>query len=113
MRRQILKLVPRLTQAQAQVARGAALQFRGYADDANLLKTSLYDFHVAHGGECATGAAPRDGSARPARAQRSGAPVRNYYNPPLRPLDRSCATPFAPPAPGMAHASCTQTSPLQ
>lgn len=23
---------------------------RGYADDANLLKTPLYDFHVAHGG---------------------------------------------------------------
>ncbi len=24
---------------------------RGYADDANLKKTALYDFHVAHGGE--------------------------------------------------------------
>jgi aminomethyltransferase len=60
MRRQALKLLPRLAiggQAQQQNATVAAramlgmqLQLRGFADDANLKKTVLYDFHVAHGG---------------------------------------------------------------
>lgn len=30
---------------------------RGFADDASLMKTELYDYHVAHGGE-APGAHP-------------------------------------------------------
>jgi hypothetical protein len=52
MRRQALKLLPRLVQGQqAAVARGSLLGFRGFADDANLKHTTLYDFHVAHGGE--------------------------------------------------------------
>ena len=51
MRRQVLKLLPRLSAAQASATRGPALQLRGFADDANLKKTELYDFHVAHGGE--------------------------------------------------------------
>ena len=36
----------------AAAVRGAAalLARRGYADDANLMKTALYDFHVEHGG---------------------------------------------------------------
>lgn len=31
--------------------RGSAAPVRGFADDANLQKTALYDFHVAHGGK--------------------------------------------------------------
>ncbi|KAI8462982.1 MAG: hypothetical protein J3K34DRAFT_389317 [Monoraphidium minutum] len=52
MRRQVLKLLPRLGQVQS--ARGPLLQFgRSFADvaDADLKKTVLYDFHVAHGGK--------------------------------------------------------------
>ena len=62
MRRQVLKLLPRLA-AQASAARGPAWQLRGFADDASLKKTTLYDFHVAHGG------APRRSRARAERAR--------------------------------------------
>jgi hypothetical protein len=54
-------LLPRLQQARGllgqtawPVQSGACLQsfgrLRGYADDANLLKTPLFDFHVENGG---------------------------------------------------------------
>lgn len=37
--------------ARASALRGPAQQARSFADDANLKKTALYDFHVAHGGK--------------------------------------------------------------
>ena len=53
--------------AKASNVGGAAgvLLRRGFADDASLMKTPLYDFHVAHGGEGNLGA--RDPAAGPAR----------------------------------------------
>jgi len=56
MRRQVLALLPQLARAQQAVGARAAIAgsqpwVRFFADDANLKKTALYDFHVAHGGE--------------------------------------------------------------
>lgn len=57
MRRSVIKLALRgggaLAASQQQAARvaAAASGLRFFADDANLKKTTLYDFHVAHGGE--------------------------------------------------------------
>jgi hypothetical protein len=47
MLKQVSKLLPATRSAQAEVV-GAL--FRGFADDANLKKTALYDLHVANGG---------------------------------------------------------------
>ena len=58
MRRQFLQLLPRLTSS-LQNGGGAGLSnarscqlivSRGFADESQLLKTPLYDFHVEHGG---------------------------------------------------------------
>ena len=59
MRRQLVQqLLPSVLRQQqqsagAQSVLGAQLsqQIRGFADDANLKKTGLYDFNVEHGGE--------------------------------------------------------------
>lgn len=37
--------------AKTTTAAGCLAIRRGFADDANLLKTPLYDFHIAHGGK--------------------------------------------------------------
>lgn len=57
MRRSVLAVLPQLVRGHA-VANAPAFvhlnskwQLRSFADDANLKKTALYDFHVAHGGE--------------------------------------------------------------
>ena len=58
MRRQLLQALPRLTSS-LQNGGGVSLSnarscqlivSRGFADDSDLLKTPLYDFHVEHGG---------------------------------------------------------------
>lgn len=55
MRRQVASLIPQLGRAFA-AENGAVGQLsaswlkRGYADDANLKKTALYDYHVSQGG---------------------------------------------------------------
>lgn len=57
MRRSVLAVLPQLLRSNAVVSSPALqhlsskLQLRSFADDANLKKTALYDFHVAHGGE--------------------------------------------------------------
>jgi hypothetical protein len=61
MRRSVLSVLPQLLRSSAAVNSPAfqnlsnKLQWRAFADDANLKKTALYDFHVAHGGEESTG----------------------------------------------------------
>jgi hypothetical protein len=55
MRRAALRLVPFVQGSRNAASKQAVpllnqLQARGFADDANLKKTTLYDFHVSHGG---------------------------------------------------------------
>eukprot|EP00878_Enallax_costatus_P044060 GHUV01052227.1.p1 GENE.GHUV01052227.1~~GHUV01052227.1.p1 ORF type:complete len:138 (-),score=20.32 GHUV01052227.1:241-654(-) len=57
MRRSVLAVLPQLARGRAAATAPAftqlssRLQLRSFADDANLKKTALYDFHVAHGGK--------------------------------------------------------------
>lgn len=58
MTRQVLRLLPQLRSRLhgGSVARNTAaisqlFQTRGFADDASLMKTPLYDFHVENGGD--------------------------------------------------------------
>jgi hypothetical protein len=58
MRRSVSKVLPQLLRSHAAASSPAIQQIgfklhlvRGFADDANLKKTALYDFHVAHGGK--------------------------------------------------------------
>lgn len=60
MRQRLVQLLPRLSglantcSSAARVAPVAChlLNARSFADEASLLKTPLYDFHVEHGGAC-------------------------------------------------------------
>jgi hypothetical protein len=58
MRKSVSKLLPQLLRSHAAASSPAVQQIgfklhlvRGFADDANLKRTALYDFHVAHGGK--------------------------------------------------------------
>ncbi|KAF6248527.1 hypothetical protein COO60DRAFT_1706973 [Scenedesmus sp. NREL 46B-D3] len=58
MRRSLSKVLPQLLRSHAAASSPVVQQIgfklhlaRGFADDANLKKTALYDFHVAHGGK--------------------------------------------------------------
>ena len=59
MLRQISSLIPAVRSAIAGDAVGALALVRGFADDANLKKTVLYDLHVQNGGEVADAVDPR------------------------------------------------------
>ena len=50
MRRQVAALLGRVAFGSNQFSGVAPCLTRSFADDANLKKTALYDFHVAHGG---------------------------------------------------------------
>ncbi len=61
MTRQILKLLPQLRTSLHRGSFASTTQAvpqlfltRGFADDASLKKTPLYDFHVENGGKCLT-----------------------------------------------------------
>ena len=60
MRQRLVQLLPRLSGLASAGSSGARvapvacqlLNARSFADEASLLKTPLYDFHVEHGGAC-------------------------------------------------------------
>ena len=62
MRQRLVQLLPRLSGLASAGSSGARvapvacqlLNARSFADEASLLKTPLYDFHVEHGGACPT-----------------------------------------------------------